>query len=160
MRTAPGPSWTKCAPRATTLEEPQPEAAQGQSQSQPQPESQEEPKASQPEGGDGSGDDRATTMAETDAAMQNGQTTDELRDTLNDFNKTVNAQPGPKPKNEEGKNAADSENQRKKESPAQLEGQSKIDDVLSAYWVAVPGQATAWTPVRRCSTPGLGALVG
>ena len=130
MRTAPGPSWTKRAPRATTLEEPQPEAAQGYSHAQTQPEPQEEPEASQPEGGDGGQGDRATAMAETDAAMQNRQTTGELRDSRNDFKKTVNAQPDPKAENEKRKNAADSENQRKKESPAQLEGQSKADDIF------------------------------
>ena len=84
MRTAPGPPWTKRAPRAMTLEEPPPEAAQEHSQSQPQPEPQEEPKASQTESRDGGQGDRATAMAKTDAAMQNGPTTDELRDSWND----------------------------------------------------------------------------
>ena len=171
MRTAPGPSWTKRAPRATTLAEPQPEAtqgsshaqpqpeaAQGHSQSQPQPEPQEEPTASQPGSGDGGQGDRPTEMAKTDAAMQIGQPPDEFRDGRNDFKKTVNAQPSPK-----AKNAADSEDQREKESPAQLEGQSKIDD----FFVSLLGGASgagdgvdAGSEVFDPRSSAFGTLVG
>ena len=163
MRTAPGPPWTKRAPRAMTLEEPPPEAAQEHSQSQPQPESQEEPKASQTESRDGGQGDRATAMAKTDAAMQNGPTTDELRDNWHDSKKTVNVQPGPKPKNEEGKNAADGEDQRKKESPAQLEGQSKIDDLFVSLLGGASGpidSENAGSEVFEPRSSPFGALVG
>ena len=163
MRTAPGPSWAKRATRATTLEEPQPEAAQGYSHAQPQPEPQEEPKASQTESRDGGQGDRATAMAKTDAAMQNGQTTDELRDSWNDLKKTVDARPDPKPNNEERKNAADSEDQRKKESPAQLEGQSKIDDLFVSLLGGGPGLGDGVDAGSEVFDPGsspFGALVG
>ena len=163
MRTAPGPSWTKRAPRATTPEEPQPEAAPEYSQFQPQPEPQKQPKAPQPEGGDGGHGDRATAMAKTDAAPQNGQTADELRDSWNGLRKTVNAQPDPKPKNEERKNAASSEDQRKKESPAQLKGQSKIDDFFVSLLGDGSGPADGVEASSGVFHPGsspFGALVG
>ena len=130
MRTAPGPSWAKRPSTPTTLEEPQPESAQECLESQPQPEPQEGPKGSQPEGGDGGQNHRVTAMARADDTMANGQATGEIRDSWNGSKETVDVQPGPNPNNEERENAEESKDQPKKEPPAQLEGQSKIDDFL------------------------------
>ena len=130
MRTAPGPSWAKRPSTPTTLEEPQPESAQECPESQPQPEPQEKPRASEAEGGDGSQNDRVTAMARADDAMPIGQATGEIRDSWNGSRETVNVQPDPNPNNEERKDVGKNEDQREKEPPAQLEGQSKIDDLL------------------------------
>ena len=163
MRTAPGPSWAKRPSTPTTLEEPQPESAQECPESQPQPEPQEKPRASEAEGGDGSQNDRVTAMARADDAMPIGQATGEIRDSWNGSRETVNVQPDPNPNNEERKDVGKNEDQREKEPPAQLEGQSEIDDLLVGLLGGGSGTGDGVNAGSEVFDPGsspFGALLG